>query len=135
MKKSILLLLSSLLIACTISAQDLIDVVYLKNGKKVEGSIIKPLDENGVKIMTASSDVFHFDADEVRKVTREEMTHQDVSNSVMAHDGQGFTNMTGVTFGFGIGSYEVGNQSIDNDAEAKCYSGHVCETLTVMCHD
>lgn len=115
MKKAILLLLSSLFITFTLSAQDLIDVVYLKNGKKVEGSVIKPLDENGVKIMTASSDVFHFDADEVRKVTREEMTHQDVSNSVMAHDGEGFTNMTGVTFGFGIGSYDVGNQSIDND--------------------
>lgn len=115
MKKAILLLLCSFIFTISLLAQDLIDVVYLKNGKKIEGSVIKPLDEDGVKIMTASSDVFHFSADEVRKVTREAMTHQDVTNSAMAHDGEGFTNMTGVTFGFGIGSYDVAGQSIDND--------------------
>lgn len=98
-----------------INAQDLIDVVYLRNGDVVKGSIIKPLDEDGVQIMNSSSDVFTFSAKEVKRVAREKMVHENLKNEVYAYQPKGFTNMTRLEFGFGIGALDVGGMTTDND--------------------
>jgi hypothetical protein len=115
MKKIIFTLAAICMLAIAATGQDLIDVVYLKNGKVIKGSIVKPLDENGVQIMDSNSDVFTFSADEVRRVTREKMVHENQKNVLMAHDGEGFTNITWLTYGFGIGSFDIGDVNVDND--------------------
>jgi len=84
--------------------QDKLDVVYLKDGRVVKGSIIKPLDAEGVQIMTTESDVYTFAAEEVARVARERFEHDNLKNKIIVHDGEGFTNITTLGLGFGIGS-------------------------------
>lgn len=102
------------LMATVAFAQDKMDVIYLKNGQVITGSIIKPMDADGVQIMTTESDVLTFSPDEVRRIVREEVGHDNMKNKVMVHDGIGFTNITTLGFGFGVGT--VGDErAVDND--------------------
>ena len=111
--KTILLTLLMVFSAIAAFGQDKIDVVYLKDGRVIKGSIIKPLDANGVQIMTTESDVYTFSAAEVSRVTREEIQHDNLRNKVFVHDGKGFTNITTLGYGFGIGS--VGDANNEED--------------------
>ncbi len=100
--------------AVTAFGQDKMDVVYLKDGRAIKGSIIKPLDADGVQIMTTESDVYTFSADEVLRVAREEIQHDNIRKKVFVQDGKGFTNITSLAYGLGIG--DVGNErGVDND--------------------
>ncbi len=115
MKKLIFIISALMCFAFTMEAQDFQDVVYLKNGQVIRGSIVKPLDENGVKIMNSNSDVLSFSADQVRKVAREKMLHQNQKNVVHAYQPKGFTNITTLGYGFGVGSYEIMDNTVDNE--------------------
>jgi hypothetical protein len=110
------IILTFLLSVAAIAAfgQDKMDVVYLKDGRTFSGSIIKPLDGDGVQIMTLGGEVYFFSATEVRRVAREEFRHDNQRNKVFAQKGEGFTNVTTLGRGFGIGS--VGSDPVrDND--------------------
>ncbi|MCG8327788.1 MAG: hypothetical protein MI974_08900 [Chitinophagales bacterium] len=112
--KTIILTLMMSFMAIMAFGQDKMDVVYLKDGRVVKGSIIKPLDADGVQIMTTESDVYTFSAEEVSRVGREKFQHDNLKNKVIVHDGSGFTNITTLGLGFGVGS--VGDErSSDND--------------------
>lgn len=112
--KSMLLTFFLSLFAIAAFGQDKIDVVYLKDGRIITGSIVKPLDAEGVQIMTLDSEVYTFSAKEVLRVTREEYKHDNLKNKVFVHDGEGFTNSTFLGYGFGIGT--VGDErGADND--------------------
>ena len=109
-------ILLTLIMACSAIwayGQDKIDVVYLKDGRVVRGSIIKPLDADGVQIMTTESDVYTFSADEVSRVAREEMQHDNLKNKVFVYKGQGYTNITSLGYGFGVGT--VGDADNNED--------------------
>ena len=108
-----LLILFMVASAITAFGQDKIDVVYLKDGRVVKGSIIKPLDADGVQIMTTESDVYTFSADEVRRVAREAIQHDNIKNKVFVHDAEGFTNFTTLGYGFGIGTVGDANNNED----------------------
>ncbi|TXB62412.1 hypothetical protein [Phaeodactylibacter luteus] len=112
--KKILLTLTMCLMALAGFAQDKMDVVYLKDGRVIKGSIIKPLDADGIQIMTTESDVYTFSVDEVRRVGRESFRHENLSNKIMVHDGTGFTNITTLGYGFGIGTLGA-EGGVDND--------------------
>jgi hypothetical protein len=112
--KTLLLTLFMMLSATAIFAQDQMDVVYLKDGRVFKGSIIKPLDADGIQIMTTKSDVFTFPAEEVSRVTRETFEHENQKNKIIVHDGEGFTNITSLGLGFGIGT--IGDEGgVNND--------------------
>lgn len=111
--RTILLAFFMVISALAAFGQDKIDVVYLKDGRVIKGSIIKPLDAAGVQIMTTESDVYTFSADEVLRVAREEMGHENLKNRVFVHKGEGFTNITSLGYGFGIGM--VGDADNDED--------------------
>lgn len=98
-------------LSLTLSAQDKMDVVHLKNGQRVVGSVIKPLDEQGVQIMTTEGDVYTYKAAEVRRVTREIFRHQNQHQSILAHDGQGFTNTTTLGYAPGVGTVGEGGDA------------------------
>ncbi len=114
--KTILLTFAMMLMAGLTFGQDKMDVVYLKDGRVIKGSIIKPLDAEGVQIMTTESDVYTFSAKEVLRVTREEIDHDNLKNKIIVHDGEGFTNITTLGYGFGIGDVGEGRAAADNDA-------------------
>jgi hypothetical protein len=69
--------LAFILLACTFVfayfayAQDLQDVVYLKNGSIVRGIIIEQIPNKTLKIKTADGSVFVYQMDDVARITRE----------------------------------------------------------------
>jgi len=114
--RTILLTCFMTLMAVAAFGQDKMDVIYLKNGQVIKGSIIKPMDADGVQIMTTESDVYTFSPDEVRRIVREEVPHDNLKNKIIVHDGEGFTNITTLGYGFGIGT--IGDErAIDNDED------------------
>lgn len=115
--KTILLTFTMLLTTLAAFGQDKMDVVYLKDGRVVKGSIIKPLDAEGVQIMTTESDVYTFSADEVLRVTREAFQHDNQKNKIIVQDGEGFMNVTTLGYGFGIGNVGEGRTATDNDGD------------------
>ncbi|MCO6480827.1 MAG: hypothetical protein J5I94_29565 [Phaeodactylibacter sp.] len=129
--KTILLTLLMSIFAIAAFGQDKIDVVYLKDGRVIKGSIIKPLDADGVQIMTTESDVYTFSADEVRRVAREEYQHDNLKNKVFVHDGEGFTNITTLGYGFGIGSVGDANNDEDYFAIHTVNGFHINRTISL----
>src|SRR5690606_22278118 len=107
------------------------DVVYLKDGRVIKGSIIKPLDASGVQIMTTESDVYTFSAAEVSRVAREEIVHDNLKNKVFVQDGKGFTNITTLGYGFGIGSMGDANNDEDYFAIHTVNGFHVNRTISL----
>jgi hypothetical protein len=104
------------LMAVAAFGQDKMDVIYLKNGQVIKGSIIKPMDADGVQIMTTESDVYTFSPDEVRRIVREEVPHDNLKNKIIVHDGEGFTNITTLGYGFGIGT-RGDERAMNNDED------------------
>lgn len=113
--KKIVLTCFMALVATLAFGQDKMDVIYLKNGQVIKGSIIKPMDADGVQIMTTESDVYTFSPDEVRRIVREEVPHDNLRNKIIVHDGEGFTNITTLGYGFGIGT--IGDERAMNNDE------------------
>lgn len=54
-----------------LSAQNLQEVVYLKNGSIIRGIIIEQIPEKSLKIQTADGSIFAYDMKEVEKITKE----------------------------------------------------------------
>jgi sRNA-binding regulator protein Hfq len=72
MKK--IFLISAILLLTTIglSAQQYIDVVYLKNGSVIRGVIMEQVPNQSIKIQTADKSIFVYKMDEVDKMVKEE---------------------------------------------------------------
>lgn len=67
----LLLLGCTLLLAYSARAQELRDVVYLKNGSIIRGIIIEQIPTKTLKIKTADGSVFVFQMEDVDRITRE----------------------------------------------------------------
>ncbi len=70
MKK--LLLIIALFVTTIAQAQQLQEVVYLKNGSIIRGIIIEQVPNVSLKIQTADGSVFAYPMDEVEKITKEQ---------------------------------------------------------------
>lgn len=57
-------------------AQGTVDVVYLKNGSVIRGSVIEEIPGKTIKIQTADGSVFVYQMDQVVKVTKAPAIHQ-----------------------------------------------------------
>ena len=57
--------------AAPVFAQERVDVVYLKNGSVVRGTIVEQVPNESIKIETADGSVFVFKMSEVEKIVRE----------------------------------------------------------------
>lgn len=78
------------------------DVVYLKNGSIIHGIIIEQVPNQSVKIQTKDGNVFVYRIDEVEKLTKEQVKGSGNINGIKE---SGFTNITEVNFGFGVGDF------------------------------
>ena len=102
MKKSITLLFLFFSLAMIVSAQSKTqDVVYLNNGSIIRGEIIEQIPNQLLKIETADGSVFVYKMNQVKKITKEQITSSNNTNS-------GYLGI--VDFGYDIG---VGNLGID----------------------
>lgn len=75
MKKSILLV-SILLIGICAFAQEMSDVVYLKNGSMVKGTIIEQVPNEQLSIKTRDGSVFVYKFSEIEKIVKEEQKEE-----------------------------------------------------------
>lgn len=74
MKKFLLALMGIAVMAGSAFAQQYQEVVHLKNGSIIKGSIIEQ-SADGIKIQTAEGNVFVFASDEIQSQTQEKVTH------------------------------------------------------------
>ncbi|OGU39651.1 MAG: hypothetical protein A2X61_09820 [Ignavibacteria bacterium GWB2_35_12] len=65
------LLTISILSSIQLNAQELQEVVYLKNGSIIRGTIIEQVPGKSLKIQTADGSVFVYQMEEVEKITKE----------------------------------------------------------------
>jgi len=82
------------------------DVVYLKNGSIIHGTIIEQIPNESIKIQTKDRSVFVYKMDEILKLTKEETAlppgRMKGTRQVATRDNikkNGFTNITEITFG------------------------------------
>ena len=97
---------------CTILAQQLEDVVYLKNGSVIHGTIIEQVPNVSVKIKTKDGNVFVYKIEEIEKMTREmrqlssdEEETTEVSNK---NKNSGFFFKADASIGFPVGDLAKG---------------------------
>lgn len=93
-------------------AQEVIEVLHLKNGSMIKGMIIEQVPNESVKIRTSDGSVFVYPLSEVEKITKEVAV--DASMNQEAHttglgqsnrDRSGFVNYTELCYGLGVGNF------------------------------
>jgi hypothetical protein len=80
-----------------VNAQNLEEVVYLKNGGIIRGTIIEQIPNKSIKIQTKDGNVFVYNMDEVEKLTKEPVR------------ATGYNNYNGNTNSFSNSRVETGN--------------------------
>jgi len=108
----ILLLAFSMLANAQQSFQD---VVYLKSGSIIRGTIIEQVPNVSIKIETADKNVFFYKIDEIEKITKEPFPNarsSSVSNSGITN---GYCGIINIGYGFGIGENSEGINSLNLD--------------------
>lgn len=106
--KKITLLLSVLFISVVIYAQqnNMIDVVYLKNGSILRGIIIEQVPNESIKLQTADGNIFVYQTGEIEKITKEASVNQSRKQLVYGdNDIQQRKGYIGLSLGpsFGVG--------------------------------
>ncbi len=95
-------------VAFAVAQNYMVDVVYLKNGSVIRGTIIEQVPNESIKIQTSDGSIFAYQIDEVQKMTKEAATQyfgagRQWDNRFAAKRGYaGFVDIGG---GFAIGDY------------------------------
>lgn len=101
--KSHYLLLVLCLIGLTFSAQGQNrfpdDIVYLKNGSVIKGTIIEQVPNKSLTLQTQDGNTFVYDLNEVNKLARDINTSHNKT--------QGYLGVVDFGYGFGVGEWEV----------------------------
>ena len=102
MKKFTFLL--ALAIVCAgigaVSAQSFQEIVYLKNGSMIRGTIIEQVPGESLKIQTSDGSVFAYKMSEVEKITKEIVDNRSAEHAV-SRGYRGFVDV-GYTIGTGV---------------------------------
>ncbi len=104
MKRNLLLLMLTLT-AASVLAQSKQEVVYLKNGSIVRGTIIEQVPGKNLKLETADGSVFVYDMTDVEKITKEEPKKSQTSSYPGMHPGMDFMIELGPNFSRGGASF------------------------------
>ena len=78
MKKLFLIIACAICATCAIAQNNLQDVVYLKNGSIIRGTIIEQVPGESIKLSTADGSVFTYPMSDVDRMTKEESPIQRV---------------------------------------------------------
>ena len=102
MRKVFLLLLLLLAIPVASMAQEMREVVHLRNGSVIKGVVIEQVPGKSLKIQTPDGSVFAYDMSEVEKVTKE------ASSASYYRSGEMDIQLSGVQSGY-RGFFDVGH--------------------------
>lgn len=93
------------------------DVVYLKNGSILRGTIIEQVPNQSIKIQTKDRNIFVFKFDEIEKITKEKLPIDNSGKTSKAADFKksGYINLTEISFCPGIGTINVDNFLLRNE--------------------
>ncbi|MBO4483100.1 MAG: hypothetical protein J5735_04720 [Prevotella sp.] len=78
MTKKIFMLFAALSCYIGMLAQDVRDVVYLKNGSIIKGMVIEQIPTESLKIKTSDGSLFVYKMEEVLKIVKEEVVKEEV---------------------------------------------------------
>ena len=67
----LVLCVTAVVVTSPVSAQELEDVVHLKNGGVVRGTIIEQVEGESLRIETTGGNVFAYTMEEIAEITRE----------------------------------------------------------------
>lgn len=102
MKKYLALLLFALITTVSFGQSNYQDVVYLKNGSIIRGTIIEQVPNKSIKIETADRSVFVYQIDEIEKLTKEPI--QGKSGGSLSNSGLQSSYKGIVELGYQIGA-------------------------------
>jgi len=105
MKKYLALLLFALITTLSFGQSNYQDVVYLKNGSIIRGTIIEQVPNKSIKIETADRSVFVYQMDEIEKFTKEAIQGKrsgSLSNSGLQ---SGYKGIVELGYQIGTGDY------------------------------
>ena len=97
------------------SQQTYQDVVYLKNGSIIRGTIIEQVPNVSIKIETSDRNVFVYKIDEIEKMAKEPMLKANPKSSSSSGVTPGYCGILNVGYGFGIGESSKGINSLNLD--------------------
>lgn len=105
MKKYLALLLFALITIVSFGQSNYQDVVYLKNGSIIRGTIIEQVPNKSIKIETADRSVFVYQMDEIEKLTKEVI--QGKSGGSLSNSGlqSGYKGIVELGYQIGTGDY------------------------------
>jgi hypothetical protein len=105
MKKYLALLLFALITTVSFGQSNYQDVVYLKNGSIIRGTIIEQVPNKSIKIETADRSVFVYQMDEIEKLTKEVI--QGESGGSLSNSGlqSGYKGIVELGYQIGTGDY------------------------------
>ena len=106
MKKYLALLLFALITTVSFGQSNYQDVVYLKNGSIIRGTIIEQVPNKSIKIETADRSVFVYQMDEIEKLTKEVI--QGKSGGSLSNSGLQSVYKGIVELGYQIGTGDYG---------------------------
>lgn len=112
MKKFLLIIALTLTGLLQAVGQSPIEVVYLKNGSVIRGTIIEQIPNKSIKIQTADGSIFVYPMDEVTKITKEHVTtnnNQQGTHGYFAKDyglHKGYKGFLELGGGIGVGDNE-----------------------------
>ncbi len=103
----------------TYGQNNLEDAVYLKNGSIIRGIIIEQVPNQSIKIQTKDRNVFFFKYDEIEKMTKENISQDDLNNNtkVTNFKKKGFINFTEMIYSPGIGNLNYIYSGMKNSEE------------------
>ncbi len=107
MKKQITLLTLILLTLNLIAQTTYQDVVYLKNGSVIRGTIIEQIINKSIKIETADKSLFVFTLDEIEKLTKEEIKTNLEKSKSNSHNKKSSITTIDLGYQIGIGYYGI----------------------------
>ena len=91
------------------------DVVYLKNGSIIRGTIIEQVPNVSLKIETADKSVMFFKMDEIEKISKEPMLNANPKSGSSSGITPGYCGILNVGYGFGIGENSKDINSLNFD--------------------
>jgi len=69
-------------IVFNVSAQQTVDIIYLKNGSRVKGTVIEHIPNVGIKLQTSDGSLFVFKTEEIEKMEKESVQNQATTPAV-----------------------------------------------------
>lgn len=104
MMKKLILFLVLLCCGISLSAQNYIETVHLKNGSIIHGVIVEQVPNESLKIKTQDGSLFVFQMNEISKITKDVLTNSAFKTSGIQTGYRGFVDLG---YSFGVGDYNV----------------------------